>query len=215
MNIVIRKLVFACGLLSLTMWAAADADPARGEQLSETCVACHGSDGNSPAPNFPKLAGIGEKYLLKQLEDIRSGEREVIEMAGMLDNFSEQDLADLAAYYNSQTMQLSGAEAMNVQIHTGEQVDALELGQRIYRGGNAQSQVPACTGCHSPQGLGNEPAAYPRLSGQHAQYVEQQLRDYRAGDRTNDTDAQIMRGVAQFLSDAEIIALANYIAGLH
>ena len=190
--------------------AAGDADA--GKSKTMMCAACHGADGNSPAPNFPKLAGLGEKYLLKQLQDIKSGERAVVEMTGMLAGMSDQDLADIAAYYDSQTRQLSGAKE-----------DDLALGESTYRGGNIHTQVPACTGCHSPSGNGNDPAGYPALGGQHADYIAKQLRAFRTGandpenlaGRKNDGDAAVMRGVAARLTDREIDALANYIAGLH
>lgn len=209
------SIMLTMGLTSLVSAVAlAEGDPARGETLTATCVACHGADGNGTAPTFPKLAGLGERYLFNQLVDIKSLDRVVPEMTGMLDNLSEQDLADLAAYYNDQTMQLSGANEATVQVYTGEVVDGIALGEALYRAGNLEKNIPACTGCHSPRGLGNEPAAFPRLSGQYTQYSEKQLRDFRAGDRIND-DAMIMRSIASRMSDAEIQAVANYISGLH
>jgi cytochrome c553 len=190
-------------------------DPAAGEAQSSACVACHSDDGNSPAPNFPKIAGLGEKYLTKQLKDIQSGKRVIAEMNGLLDGKSEQDLKDLAAFYNSKTMQLSGAKPLEVKVNAGIKVDGLELGERIFRAGNLTTGVPACTGCHSPRGLGNEPAGYPRLGGQYSEYIAKQLRAFRGGDRTNDGDSQLMRQVAEHMSDAEIDAVANYIGGLN
>ena len=182
-------------------------------------MACHGADGNSPAPNFPKLAGLGEKYLFKQLKDIKKGRanggRDVVEMTGQLDNMSEQDMADIAAFFNSKPLQLSGSKKLEVQLNTGINVDALKLGEKIYRAGVTKTAVPACSGCHSPTGQGNAPAGYPRLSGQHADYIEKQLRDFRAGNRVNDGEVKTMRQVAEHLSDSEIKALANYIAGLN
>lgn len=215
MNRRLGKILFALGLSGVANVAFAVGDAARGETLTAVCGACHGADGNSVAPNFPKLADMGERYMFKQLQDIKSGERVVPEMTGMLDNNSEQDLADMAAYYDAQTMQLSGAQPMTVKINSGAEVDAIAMAEKLYRGGKPATNTPACTGCHSPTGMGNDPAYFPRLSGQHAQYIEKQLRDFRAGDRTNDGDSQVMRTIAQYLSDAEIIALANYIAGLH
>lgn len=214
MNNVLRNLLVVIGITAAP-WVGAAGDPAKGEKLVAVCAACHGADGNSATPNFAKLAGLGEKYLLKQLKDIKSKARPVVEMTGLLDNSSEADLADMAAYYDSKKLQLSGAKAVEVKLNSSELVDGLVLGEKIYRGGNIETKVAACTGCHSPRGLGNEPAGYPRLGGQHAQYIEKQLRDFRAGNRYNDTDAQIMRKVAEHMSDAEIIALANYIAGLN
>lgn len=211
----LRTFLLILGLASLAPVAYAAGDAARGEALATTCAACHGADGNSPAPNFPKLAGLGERYLTKQLADIKSGVRVIPEMIGLLNNSSEQDLADMAAFYAAKPMQLAGAKELTVRVNSGVEVDALELGEKVYRAGNPATATPACTGCHSPRGLGNDPAVFPRLSGQHAQYIEKQLRDFRAGARVNDGDAQIMRKAAEHLSDAEIVALANYIAGLN
>jgi cytochrome c553 len=153
--------------------------------------------------------------LIKQLQDIKSGSRKIVEMTGLLDNMSDQDLADMAAFFDQKPLQLSGAKELKVRVNSGIEVDGLELGQKVFRAGNPSVGMPACTGCHSPRGLGNSPAGYPRLSGQHADYIEKQLRDFRAGNRVNDGDSKIMRQVAQHMSDAEIKAVANYIAGLN
>lgn len=214
------KNMFKPVLMMMSLMVAAEAsvaagNAAAGEGKVAMCAACHGADGNSPAPNFPKLAGLGEKYLIKQMQDIKDGTRAVVEMTGLLNGFSDQDMADVAAFFNSKPMQLSGAQPQQVQVNSGIQVDGLALGEKTYRAGNAALGVPACTGCHSPSGLGNGPAGYPRLGGQHAAYIEKQLKDFRAGNRTNDGDTQTMRAVAANLSDAEIAALANYIAGLN
>lgn len=207
--------------------AMAKGDATAGAEKAAVCAACHAVDGNSPIGTFPKLAGLGERYLLKQMTDIRAWDREtdpakkdktgraVPEMTGQIAGLSDQDLADIAAHYASQTTQLSGAQKLDVQVNSGISVDALELGERVYRGGNRSTGVPACTGCHSPDGKGNEPAGFPRLSGQHPEYVEKQLRAFRGGDRTNDGDQAIMRSIADRMSDAEIKAVANFIGGLH
>ena len=203
-------------LLSLGLWAssgfAADAmpagDAAAGEANAVVCGACHGADGNSMTP-FPKLAGQGAKYLYKQLQDIRDGARPIPTMIGQLDGKSDQQLADLAAFYAA-------------QARTGGKTDPdlLELGEKVYRAGIAERGVAACTACHSPTGQGNAPAGYPALGGQHAQYIADQLRAYRKGyeddtGRTNDGDTKIMRDTAFGLSDKEIEAVASYAAGLH
>lgn len=215
MKKLIKQVVVILGLVALSQLTLA-ADAKNGESLVAVCGACHGADGNSPAPNFPKLAGVGEKYLLKQMKDIQSGARNVPEMTGLLTAMSDVELADIAAYFDAQAMQLSGSRKdAEVQLGTGVKVNSLALGEKTFRGGNLETKVPACTGCHSPSGTGNEPAGFPRLGGQHATYVEKQLKDFRAGNRTNDGDNQIMRQVSAQLSDAEILALANYIAGLH
>jgi cytochrome c553 len=127
---------------------------APGAAKAAACAACHGPQGASSAPNFPNLAGIGEKYLLKQLRDIQSGQRPVLEMTGQLDAMSDQDLADIAAYYDRQPRHWAGAK---------EDPDSLALGEKIYRAGNLETGVAACTGCHSPVGNGNAPAGYPAL----------------------------------------------------
>jgi cytochrome c553 len=201
----------AVGLLAAQPSLAAG-DAAAGKNKIQVCVACHGQDGNSPAPMYPKLAGLGEKYLLKQMQDIKSGERNVPQMTGMLTNLSEQDLADIAAHYDSQNRTLAGAVE-----------EDLTLGEQVYRGGNMETGVSACLGCHSPTGVGNDPAGYPALGGQFADYIASQLRAFRTGAhdpenpeaRTNDGDATVMRGVAANMNNREIDAVANYIAGLH
>jgi len=197
----------------LVGWASsglvcAAGDPAAGKALTATCAACHGADGNSTAP-FPKLAGQGEKYLYKQLQDIRDGARSVPAMAGQLDGKSDQQLQDIAAWFSSQQ-------------RTGGQTDPekLALGAKIYRSGVAERNVAACMACHSPTGQGNAPAGFPALAGQHPQYIADQLRAYRKGyedttGRTNDGDAKIMRTTAFGLSDKEIEAVASYVAGLN
>ena len=203
-------------LLGLTLgWTssgfAANANPigdaAAGKSKTAVCSACHGVDGNGAAP-FPKLAGQGQKYLLKQLNNIQDDVRKVASMAGLLDGMTEQDLADIAAYYSSQTS-------------TGGQTnpELLELGAQIYRSGVADRNVAACIACHSPTGKGNAPAGFPALAGQHAQYIADQLRAYRKGyedpeGRTNDGEAKIMRTNASRLSDNDIEAVSSYIAGL-
>jgi cytochrome c553 len=219
MKKIFKYAVFSLGLVAASQGAVAAGDAAAGEAKTAVCAACHGADGNSLVANFPKLAGLGEKYIIKQLEDIRAGRanggRDVVEMTGMLNGMSDQDLADIAAYFSSKPMQLSGAKDIEVQASSGIKVNGLALGERVYRGGNTKTAVPACTGCHSPSGQGNAPAGYPRLGGQHAAYIEKQLRDFRSGTRWNDGDQKIMRQVAENMTDAEIIAVANYIAGLN
>lgn len=219
----LKVAVVVLGFGGLTHGAMAAGDAAEGEKLSASCVACHGDDGNSPSALFPKLAGLGEKYLVNQLKAIRNGDgadpkaasRNIPEMTGLLNGMSDQDLANLAAFFDGNAMQLSGAKKAEVQVNSGQKVDSLALGEQIYRAGNHETAVPACTGCHSPTGKGNEPAGYPRLGGQHADYIAKQLRDFRAGNRTTDGEAQVMRGVARNLTDAELESVANYISGLN
>ena len=214
MNSIIKKAALALGMIAFAQVGMADGDASAGQGKAAACAACHGPDGNSPAPTFPKIAGLGEKYLLKQLRDVKSGDRVIPEMVGQLDNMSDQDLQDIAAYYASQNIQISGSDAFSVMLNNGDNVDGLALGREIFRAGNSATGVPACMGCHSPTGLGNAPAGYPRLSGQYAEYVEKQLKAFREGTRANDGDTRVMRTVARQLSDAEIKAVANYVAGL-
>jgi len=183
-------------------------DAAAGEANSVVCSACHGADGNSAVASFPKLAGLGEKYLLKQLMDIRDGGRPIATMVGLLDEKSAQDLANLAAFYAGQVR--SGSQA---------NPDLVALGEKVYRSGVAERKVAACTSCHSPNGKGNAPAGFPALAGQHADYIAAQLKAYRKGyedktGRTNDGESKIMRTNAFGLSDKEIEAVASYAAGL-
>ncbi|MHC6223256.1 c-type cytochrome [Pseudomonas sp. X10] len=197
-------------LLTLGVAGAANAaqtiqgDAAAGEAKTAVCGACHNPDGNSLAPNFPKLAGQGERYLEKQLHDIKSGKRTVLEMTGMLEAFNDQDLADIAAYFASQKGSVGAADPQLV-----------ERGRALFNGGDLEKGMPACTGCHSPNGAGLALAGFPHLGGQHAQYVTKQLTDFREGNRTNDGDAMTMRSIAAKLSNKDIEALSSYIQGLH
>ena len=205
--------IIATAALGLAMATAQAVDPvqgdaAAGEAKAVTCGACHGADGNSVVPNFPKLAGLGEKYLLKQMQDIRDGRRPVAAMAGQVDNMSDQDLADIAAFYDSKVRSTEMADA-----------DLLELGRKVYMSGIMERKVAACSGCHSPTGKGNGPGGFPGLAGQHADYIAAQLKMFRKGyedpaGRTNDGDTKIMRTTAFELSDLEIEAVASYAAGL-
>jgi len=165
-------------------------------------------------PSFPKLAGLGEKYMTAQLRMIKSGERVIVEMTGILDASTDQDLQDMAAYYDSKAMAISGAQDITL-VGISDPDEALDFGENVYRGGNMKTGVAACTGCHSPSGKGNNPAGYPALGGQYASYIEKQLLAYRRGDRASGGNAKIMQGVAANLSDKEIKAVANYISGLN
>jgi len=207
MNKVLVSLLLSLGVSVAAQ--AADAgkivgDAEAGKAKAAVCGACHGADGNSAAPNFPKLAGQGERYLLKQLQDIKSGNRVVLEMTGLLDNLNEQDLADLSAFFASQQGSVGAADP-----------NLVERGEALFRGGKLAEGMPACTGCHSPDGAGLAAAGFPKLGGQHAQYVAKQLTDFREGNRTNDGDAMIMRAIAAKLSNKDIEAVSSYIQGLH
>ncbi|KMM78777.1 c-type cytochrome [Pseudomonas deceptionensis] len=206
MNKLLVSLLLTLGVTGIAQAAgtALVGDAAAGQAKTAVCGACHGPDGNSMAPNFPKLAGQGDRYLLKQLHEIKDGKRQVLEMTGLLANLNDQDLADIAAYYSSQKSSVGAADPALVA-----------QGEALFRGGNLEKGMPACTGCHSPDGQGNAAAGFPHLGGQHASYIEKQLTDFREGDRTNDGDSMIMRGIAAKMSNKDIKALASYIQGLH
>jgi cytochrome c553 len=201
MNKLIVSLLLTLGISGI---AHAAGDATAGQAKAAVCGACHGPDGNSMAPNFPKLAGQGERYLNKQLHDIKSGKRTVLEMTGLLTNLSDQDLADLSAYFASQKGSVGAADPKLVA-----------RGEELFRGGKLDQGMPACTGCHSPNGAGNAAAGFPHLGGQHAQYAAKQLTDFREGNRTNDGDTKMMQGVASKLSNKDIEAVSSYIQGLH
>lgn len=197
----ILAMVSAATLTAPTAQAAGDASA--GKKLVAACAACHGQDGNSASPANPKLAGQGEPYLLKQLRDIQSGAREIALMAGQLDNMSDQQLADIAAYYASQTQTAGVADPA-----------LIELGREVYRNGNHERGIAACMGCHGPAGQGNAPAKYPMIAGQHADYIALQLRHFAEGRRTNDGEGRVMRGIAERMNENEIKAVSSYIEGL-
>lgn len=178
------------------------ADAAAGKTKSAACAGCHGVDGKALLPEYPNLAGQGAKYLTKQLQDYKSGARENAIMAGMAAALSDEDIADIAAYYESLPLAQGVAEEKD-----------LELGESIYRGGITAINIPACTGCHGPSGRGNPPAGFPMLSGQNASYVYTALQSFRSGTRANDAN-EMMRNIAHRLSNEEIAAVSNYIQGL-
>jgi cytochrome c553 len=191
--------------ISLALAAAgvqAAGDAAAGKEKSVTCLACHGPDGNSPNPIWPKLAGQHPSYIRKQLQDFKSGARKNDLMTPMVAPLNDQDVENLAAYFSSQAQTAGTAAA-----------DQVTMGERIYRAGNANNGVAACMACHGPDGMGNPSALFPRISGQHAAYLEQSLKDFRSGTRDNDASG-MMRGVAAKMTDAEISAVAQYVQGL-
>ncbi|NJN45185.1 MAG: cytochrome c4 [Candidatus Competibacteraceae bacterium] len=206
-----RLLVFAatCALLCSTATVMAAGDPVAGKQKSAPCAACHNADGNSTNPEWPKLAGQNVKYSTKQLLNFKAGndpdatiKRVNAIMNGMAAPLSEQDMDDISAYYASQAITPAEADP-----------DLVALGEAIYRGGNLTTGMSACTGCHQPSGTGNPAAGFPSLAGQHAQYIETQLKAFRSMERANDP-GQMMRNIAMKMTDAEIKAVASYIQGL-
>ncbi len=199
-------LAITMSLLILTAFAPAQAggDPEAGKVKSASCAACHGADGNSVNPEWPKLAGQHEGYLVQQLLYFSDGERDNAIMKGMVTGLSDQDRADLGAYYASQQVTYGTADPALV-----------ELGELIYRGGNAESGVAPCMGCHGPTGSGNPAANYPALHGQHAKYVENQLHGFAEGNRINENSIKMMQIIASRMTNKEIRAVASYIQGLH
>ncbi|HEU0204994.1 MAG TPA: c-type cytochrome [Burkholderiaceae bacterium] len=187
--------------------AAKKVDPARGQKIAaEVCAACHAADGNSTISANPKLAGQHAEYLYKQLVDYtakpgaKAPARENPVMTGFASQLSDEDKRNVSAWFASQK-QRAGVARLK---------ETLDLGQRIYRAGIADKAVPACTGCHSPNGSGI-PVQYPRIGGQHAEYMEAQLKAFRDGGRLNNA---AMRDIALRLTDREIRAVADYMAGL-
>jgi cytochrome c553 len=204
MSLLLRAIASSLVLISLQAFAKGDA--AAGQAKSAICAACHGVDGNSTVPNWPKLAGQHEKYMVRQVTLIKSGERQVPEMMGIVPGLSDQDIEDLAAYFASQEITPGVADESKVI-----------LGERIFRAGNAESGVPACMSCHGPAGEGNPPAGYPALAGQHSMYTNKMLTGFLAGENygEDDTPSGIMNGAASELSVEESEAVASYIQGLY
>lgn len=177
---------------------------AAGQSKSAVCAACHGSDGNSITAEWPSLAGQHAAYVIRQLRAFQSGEREDVLMSSFAASLTEEDMRDLAAYYEAQVIIPGGADPTLVA-----------LGERIYRGGLPDRGVAACIACHGPTGKGNPLAAYPFIQGQHATYTVNTLRAYAAGTRRSDTSVnQMMRTVAARLQDDELQAVASYVQGL-
>lgn len=196
------SLLAALGFAIAVPAAQAAGDPAAGQEKSATCTACHGPDGNSPTTQYPTIAGQHAGYLVKQLKEFKEGIRVNAIMQGMAAPLSEQDMEDLAAYYESQTIQPGTADP-----------EMAPAGESLYRGGDLSRQIPACSACHGPAGRGNPAALFPRLSGQYAEYTASQLKAFRAMQRANDA-GQMMRNVAAKLGDADIDVVSSYLQGL-
>ena len=214
----IKKLIFSAFILLLAplCHSASDSgsssvakaplrgDPISGEGKVMVCAGCHGVDGNSLVGQWPTLAGQRESYLYDQLVHVKDGERVIASMMGLLDAYNYDDLRDMAAYYAAQQVKVGQADESN-----------LALGAQIYRAGNLDSGVPACTGCHGAKGKGIESAGYPMLSGQKAEYVVTSLIAYQNGNRGYDSKGKSMQGIAAKLTLEEIQAVANYVSGLY
>lgn len=188
------------GLLAASSLQAADIEA--GKAKTALCAGCHGADGNSLNAIWPSLAGQHASYLVKQLRDFKSAKRVDPTMQGMVAALSDEDMVNIAAYYETQKPTTATFDAT-----------LLEKGQDIYRGGITETSVAACMGCHSPSGAGNGPAAYPGLKGQHPEYIAAQLQKFKEGSRANDT-GKMMRNVANRMSEQEMKAVSAYVAGM-
>lgn len=198
---VLPGLLFSSIAFANEATAPSKPDLAKGQAIStQVCAACHTADGSRGIPANPILQGQHPEYLAKQLTEFKSGARKNAVMQGMAATVSDEDIKHVAAFYASK--QAKPGFAKNK--------DTVSLGEKIYRGGIADRQIPACAACHSPNGAGM-PAQYPRLAGQHGDYTEAQLIAFRSGARANNVQ---MAGVAAKMNDREIKAVADYIAGL-
>lgn len=182
-----------------------DGDADAGKAKSITCAACHGAEGNSANPLWPNLAGQHAKYIVNQLGAFKEGKRVNALMSSQAMLLSEDDMANLAVYY----------EGLTRATQPIADPDLLDRGEALYRAGNAETGVAACIACHGPKGVGNAAAQYPSLSGQHAAYTEKTLKDYRSGERQSVAGNNAMNDIASKLTDDEIKALASYVQGLH
>ena len=178
------------------------ANIANGKKLSQTCVVCHGADGNSVNPIWPKLGGQHASYIIKQLKNFKNGKRVNAQMSGMVATLSLQDINDLALYYENQKTNFGSAKK-----------EFVDMGQKIYRGGDRETGIAACMACHGPAGSGNPGAIYPLLSGQHAEYTKTQLKMFKTGERNNDENS-VMRSIAKRMTEAQIEAVSEYLQGL-
>jgi cytochrome c553 len=188
------------GLMAMNTALAADIEA--GKAKTALCMGCHGADGNSINVIWPRLAGQHASYLEKQLRDYKSGKRANPTMQGMVATLTDEDIVNVAAYYEAQTPAAAGFDE-----------SLLEVGENIYRGGIASISVAACMGCHSPTGDGNGPAKYPLVKSQHPEYIVDQLKKFKEGTRANDA-GKMMRLVAERMSDAEMNAVAAYMAAM-
>lgn len=197
------SLAVLCAVAGAAGTVQAAGRAAAGKGKTVVCAGCHGADGNSAAPNFPKLAGMDGAYVAKQLTDFKSGARKDPTMSAMAAGLSKKDMENIGAYYASQKRTSGTAQAS---------AESMKKAEILYRGGNPNMGIAACMACHGPAGAGI-PARYPVVSGQHAQYSQKQLYDFKSGARSN--DGNVMTAIAFKLSDTEIKALAQYMAGLH
>lgn len=198
----IASTVMLVGITAANLAAAAGDVQAGQTKASTVCLACHGLDGNSVNPEWPSIAGQHEAYIVKQVKAFRAGERTNVLMSPIALTLTDKEIEDTAAYYASQ--KIKGQEAAKSKV---------ELGQKIYRGGVADSKTPACMACHGPNGRGNPTASYPSIRSQYATQIALQLQAYKKGERKTDQN-EMMRTIAAKLTDEQIDAVAQYVQGL-
>lgn len=196
--------IFAFTIMATPLASWAKGDAAAGKEKSQVCQGCHGENGNSYGPEWPNLASQHSSYIIKQIQNFQEGVRINETMNGMVVGLSQQDIEDIAAYFASQPLQSQELET---------DVEVIKTGRKIFKGGNRYTGVPACAGCHGPNGIGNGPAAFPHLAGQKSTYIVKTLKDFQSGARANDIN-EIMRNIAAKLTDNEINAVAAYMATL-
>lgn len=197
-----RRYAAAAAALCAAVWAHAPALAADAKEIASTvCIACHGEGGNSTVPTFPRLAGMQAEYIAKQLNDYISGKRKSDMMGPIVATLKSDDVSALAAYFAAQKPQPGAVQDAKLAA----------AGKQLFDDGNVETGVPACVGCHQPGGTGNE--RYPRLAGQHQTYMIAQMTAFKSGERSNDK-ARVMRSVAERLTEKEIAAAAEYLAGL-
>jgi cytochrome c553 len=194
-----------CLLISIPAYTyssegSAGGSASEGQVKSAACQGCHGPDGNSFSPDWPNLASQNANYLSKQIHDFQSGARQDPTMQSMVTGLAEQDIADIAAYFASQKVKADAASSS-------------AAGKKLYMGGNRYTHLPACASCHGPNGAGNGPGAIPSLAGQKPGYVAKAMRDFKSGARSNDRN-QIMRDIATKMTEKEMDAVAQFLAGL-
>jgi len=199
----IKQFLISVVMLTVAGSVMAAGDPVAGKKKAALCIGCHGVDGNSSNPDWPSLAGQGEGYLAKQIRDFKTGARKDGTMNAMVGGLTEADIANVSAYFASN--KAKGGTATESSI---------EVGQKLYRAGDASRGIAACASCHGPTGAGNPAAKFPALAGQHAKYTMKALKDFSLSQRTNDPGS-MMRVVAAKMKDSEMKAVSEYIAGLH
>lgn len=199
-KLIVASLMFLFAISGTAMAGNAEA----GKTKSAACGGCHGADGNSPAPAFPKIAGQNEAYIVKQIKDFKANSARKNEiMFGMVAALTDEDAKDIGAYFQAQSV---------FQAATFDE-SKIAAGRELYKGGNLQTGVPACQACHGPNGGGVAGIGYPQLGGQYVEYTLAQLKAFKEGSRSND-DKKLMRSIVEKLSDDDMIAVANYIASL-